>query len=525
MSFFQSITDFFHSIFASSTPEGKQKLALKRIESELKATDPQIFKDGTVQNTFAEGLRIMFNCTKPVMNILSDTICSPDIERNHRFTEQLLLTGFPPEIQEILESLSYEKRKAEAREAESISRFFESEHRQLEKAIKYLNTPEFTKIDAVLDNIKQLYDICKFPYTTVLTMFDQSYTSSDSYTPTFQSVPAELLEGPLEELYYVTAGMDISKSTCNAIVALYQLYQKPSSIRDVSEQTLANLRKVQSLLRHVFTPENLKNLIRVAKKDATYEPKKAVYQENSRRKYADYLENRFQVEGTRLKGELQDETISAELKELFGSATLLPVVGYNNELSNQLIQSSPVSFMYVMPMQILKNFLNMYYTEHVKPLLNDIVIEGYFSNPAYKSEFSSYVFSLNESSERITQFEEKFQRGKQYDEAQITGLIRDSHKDNIFVTRLKDLVDNINKTAKELIQNEVNHVFHVYKIAGEILLESKKANSDTISNLKVLTLSSRNRDNTEILEKQYGLWTIFLEIMKNYVIITNVEKK
>ena len=176
-------------------------------------------------------------------------------------------------------------------------------------------------------------------------------------------------------------------------------------------------------------------------------------------------------------------------------------------------------------MQILKNFLNMYYMEHVKPLLNDIVIEGYFNNPAYKSEFSSYVFALNESIDRITLFEEKFQRGKQFDEAQITGLIRDSHKDNIFVNRLKELVDTINRTAKDLIQDEVNHVFQVYKIAGEILLESKKANSDTISNLKVLTLSSRNRDNTEILEKQYGLWTIFLEIMKNYVIITNIEKK
>ena len=525
MSFFQSISDFFQSIFSSSSPEVKQKLALKRIESELKATNPQIYKDATVQPAFAEGLRIMFNCTKPIMNILSDTICSPDLERNHRFTEQLLLTGFPPEIQEILDSLSYEKRKAGAREAESISRFFEGEHRQLEKAIKYLNTPEFTKIDAVLDNIKQLYDICKFPYATVLTMFDQSFSTSDSYTPTFQSAPAELLEGHLEELYYVTAGMDISKSTCNAIVALYQLYQNPTSVRDISEQTLANLRKIQSLVRHVFTPENLKNLIRVAKKDSTHEPKKAVYQENSRRKYADYLENRFQVDGMRLKGELQDETISAELKELFGNATLMPVVGYNNDLGNQLIQSSPVSFMFVMPMQILKNFLNMYYMEHVKPLLNDIVIEGYFNNPAYKSEFSSYVFALNESIDRITLFEEKFQRGKQFDEAQITGLIRDSHKDNIFVNRLKELVDTINRTAKDLIQDEVNHVFQVYKIAGEILLESKKANSDTISNLKVLTLSSRNRDNTEILEKQYGLWTIFLEIMKNYVIITNIEKK
>ncbi|MBQ1661713.1 MAG: hypothetical protein II054_04375 [Treponema sp.] len=522
MSFFQSISDFFQSIFMASSPEVKQKQALKKIESELKNTNPQIYKDGAILESFAEALRLLFENTKSILDVLSDTICSTDLERNHRFTEQLLMTGFPPEAQDILASLAYETRKEAAREEESISRFFEGQHRQLERAIKYLSAPEFVKIDQVLDNIKQLYDVCKYPYVTVLHIFDPNYSTIT--TPKFQPVATELVENYLEDLYYVTAGMDVSKSTCNAVVALYKLYNKVDSATEVSENFLANMRKIQSLMKHVFTADNLRNLVRISKKDPSYEPKKALYQENSKAKYADYLENRFQVDSARIKGELQDEKISTELHQLFPDNAIVPVAGYNSELNSLLMQSTPSAFMFTMPMQILKNFIRLYYEDHVKPLLNDIVIEGYFTNPAYKSEFSSYVYAMNETMEIIKNFEEKFQRNGEFDETVINSMIKDSHKDNVFVGRLKELVDKINKTAKDLIQAEVNHVFHVYKITGELMLEAKKAHSDIIENLKVLTLSSRNRLNTETMEKEHGLWQVFLEIMKNYVIISNIEK-
>ena len=176
-------------------------------------------------------------------------------------------------------------------------------------------------------------------------------------------------------------------------------------------------------------------------------------------------------------------------------------------------------------MSLLKNFLKHYFIEHVKPLLNDIVIEGFFSNQSYKSEFSSVVFALNDAYERIVAFEGKFKRGSAFDEANITSLIKDSHKDPSFESTLKDLIDIINKQAKEVIQAETTNVFLLYKKINDILVESKKPSSEIIQNLKVLMISSRNRDNSDFMESQYGQWKVFLEIMKNYVIIGTIEKK
>ena len=73
MSFFKNISDFFQSIFMASSPEVKQKQALKKLASDLKNTDPQIYRDGSVLPPFADALKIMFENTKPIMDILSDT--------------------------------------------------------------------------------------------------------------------------------------------------------------------------------------------------------------------------------------------------------------------------------------------------------------------------------------------------------------------------------------------------------------------------------------------------------------------
>ncbi len=52
---------------------------------------------------------------------------------------------------------------------------------------------------------------------------------------------------------------------------------------------------------------------------------------------------------------------------------------------------TPLTFQWILPMKILKTFLLEYITPNVKNLLNDLVIEGFFNNPNYKTNFSTMV--------------------------------------------------------------------------------------------------------------------------------------
>ena len=518
------MADFFKSIISPSSPENLQRQAMRKIEADLKEDSPLLYKNGLVQPVFAETLRILYENTAPIMDILCDTFCSTDLDTSRRFEEQLLFTGFDPEACEIIGSMEFNRRKERAKDAENLNRHFEAEHKELEKVVKQLNSQEFIKIDQTFDKLKQLSDVCKYSYMTALKLFDPNFSTAPSYTPSFQALPPELLENSLQDLYFVFAELDITTAVFNAIVALAKL--KNGNVSDMEAARLKdNLQKIQSIAKNHFTKKALMLLIRLAKKNHDYIPERAIYNGAVRQKYADYLESRFRVDETRLKGEIQDERIGDEIKKVFSGEPLTSLKGYTKETDAVLRQSTPCSFVWIMPLQLLKNFFTKFYAEHVKPLLNDIVIEGYFNNAAYKSEFSGSVFTCNDSLERIEAFEAKFDRGKEFDEANITSLVRDSHKDPSFESTLKIMVEKINKEAKELVQAETTNVLQLYKKISDILVESKKPASDVITNLKVLMISSRNRENSDIMESQNGKWKIFLEIMKNYVIIGSIEKK
>lgn len=525
MGIFQKIAEFFQSLFSPSSPESLQRQAVKKVEADLKVLAPALYKGGLIQTDFAEVLKILFANTSPVLDILCETYCSPELDVSRQYGEQLLFTGFGEDAREILNSLKYENRKAGALEAQSLSRYFENEHRKFERVVKELNAPQFAKIEAAMDRIHQLNDICKFSYVTALRLFDPGYDAKLSYVPEFQPVPPDLLENSLMDLYFVIADMDVTSSLFNAVVALYKLKNGGSISERTVQELKGNLKKIQSIIKHVFTKEVLICLIRIAKKNSDFIPDHAVYKGNSRKKYVEYLEGRFRTDESRIKVEIQDALVNKEIKRVFGDAPLVPIRGYTNEIDFQLKNVTPFSFTWILPLQLVKNFILLFFEQHVRPLMNDIVIEGFFNNAVYKSEFSSVVFACNESIERIEAFEAKFLRGNEFDEANILSLIRDSSKDSAFELTLKGLVDKINKQAKEVIQVETTNVFHLYKKINDLLIESKKPSSEVITNLKVLMISSRNRENSDFMESKNGQWKIFLETMKNYVIIGNIEKK
>lgn len=81
-------------------------------------------------------------------------------------------------------------------------------------------------------------------------------------------------------------------------------------------------------------------------------------------------------------------------------------------------------------------------------------------------------------------------------------------------------VTNINTQANKLISRELNSLNKLSKHVEGLIQDSKKPTSEVISNLKVLMFSSRNKESTDLLERQFPKWELFFEIMKNYAIIS-----
>jgi hypothetical protein len=527
MSFFQAIADFFESIFNKSSPEVQKRIQLKKLENTVRDFQPALYRNGNILPNFAEAIRVLYVNTKPLGDLFIETIDGTDIPRRQRFEAQLVLTGFSVEEQEEVESLSYTNRKAEIVSAgQPAKHIFEVQHRTLDKVIKSLNEDSFKKMDRDITTVHQLADFCRFSFLNILLTFDKNFSTADSsYEPSYQEVPLSNLVNALEDLYYQTASLSLNTAVANAVLALAQLKNRGSLSEKRNSGYIENIKKTAYVLTHILTPEKLRTLLCIFKGDASYAPKTAEYRESARQNFAARLQQQYAADEQRIKTELKDQKISSELMKLFNGEPLASVSGYDTDMNAKLQMNSALAFAWITPLQILKTFLQTYLTEPVKMLINDIVIEGFFNNPTYKTEFSGTVYAALECGEKLQAFEDSFGHGKPNDAAVLDGYILDSHKDAGFYSKMESMVGTANNSAQKLIQEETNSLHRLYIEIGELLTDAKKPTSEIISNLKVLMMSSRNRDNTDMLEQQYPNWEIFFEIMKNYAIINIKEIK
>ena len=106
MGIFQAISEFFESIFNRNSPEVQKRLQIRKMENEIRAFQPALFKNGSLLPNFAEAIRILYINTKPLLEVFSTTIGSSNGQRARRFESQLVLTGFTNEEQKIIASLS-----------------------------------------------------------------------------------------------------------------------------------------------------------------------------------------------------------------------------------------------------------------------------------------------------------------------------------------------------------------------------------------------------------------------------------
>lgn len=522
------ITDLFESIFMASSPEVKKKQALKKIDSELRSIQPCIYKNGMLQPNFAELFRVLYENTKPLDDLLSATISSDDVKCKGRYENQLLLTGFTGVNQEKLENLNADHRKQEVMDSSlPINRVFDNQRHTLEYLIKELNTPEFIKIDEVIAALQQLTDLCRYNFLTVIHSFDPEYSNlNPGYKPSFYSCAPDSMAASFQDLYYLTAKFKITNSLGRAVVALVQIKQGGKPVESLlSDKYLGYLRKIHSVLTKYLTPDVLLKLIRLSKREPDFIPQIASYKVNARQNFANYLQDRFKSDETRIKSEIKDNTIAVDVRKLFGNQPMQEINGYNAENSARIQMNCTKAYNWITPVQVIKTFIAEYFDEKIRQLLDDIVIEGFFENQTTKTEFSSAVYACVESIDTVDRFEKSFERNGRNDQAIIDGYIRDGRKDVDFIKKLEASVDNINEQAHQLVQEVAAQFYALYKQIGELLIDSKKTKPDLCSNIKVLLSSSRNRENSSKLETQFENWAVFLDIMKNYAIIGEVERK
>lgn len=524
MGFFTSLFNLLESLFSGLSPESKLKQDLRKIEADLKMLQPPIYKNGVLLGAFPESFRLLQIYTKPIEAILSASLCSTDINTRNHYASILIETGLSDKAKEAREQLDFEVRKSDFFSSPNNQRIIDSQRHNLDSVLRDISGPKYAQIEKTMQTLDQLHDLCTFAFTPLITQFAPNYMPGSLETERqYNEVPIEAVEKKLLDFHYIAGNLTLTASTGRALCALEACLRGTELSSKEQEELLSNLKKTASILKNILTPQLITQLMRLIRNDINFVPKTSMEHRRYISEYVERLRKQFDHDTERIQLEIQNDHIASETKTLFANSPLLELEGYS-EANNAIFQQSGAgSFLWILPLKIIKSFQAYYMNDKVKSLLNDLVVEGFFNNPQYKSEFSSIIFNAVESSANIEAFEHSFTKGEPNDMLLMTGYLRDSRTNPEFLKNLTKMINDINKEAKKLIQSEVSAIYHMWQKLEELLPDSKKPQPEIISNLKVLFISPRNREKAEFLEQNIGQWSVFLDVMKNYAIIGAVR--
>ncbi len=515
------IIDFLKLLFSPKNPEIQKNQQLKVIDARLSKITPSIYNNGQVQVAFAEALFSVYTNIGIFSSLLSFVQLPEQKLVKNRVYDTLIKSGYNDASLKKVESLTYEMRKKVL--DSSLSRDKDiAEQAQVFLAVqKDLHTTGFAQIEKTLQDLELFYDLSNFNFVNILKSFDPSFSPLDS-KPNFTSLDCETISDELLNLYYVSAKLKLTGSLGRAITAVATII--PGQLNNMSQdQLMVRLKKIATALNRALAPDVLKDIIAIGKRKAEIEPEYATSTANPLEEYSLRQKARFAADTERLNVEFQDQERSREIQDIFGDKQLLSLECYNSQVNEVLQSDSSCSFLWITPMQVIKTFLFSYLGLEIQSLLNDIVVEGFFATNEAKTDFSSSVFDCLESFSDIKGFENSFARNEKYDSALLQGYIKDSKKDPEFARTLGKMVSEINENAKRLTQKQSTSIYELYKLLLTTLEDSRRSNPELITNIKFLFTSSRNKEAVDLLEKSLPKWGAFLNLMKHYAQLGNIE--
>ncbi len=525
MSFFSSISDFFSIILGSSSSDVSKKHNIRKIEAELKAMTPVFYKNHQILAPFPESLIMLHQNSEKICKVLEQTILNTTNNVSANYIELLLSTGFSTEVCTNLKKLDYNVRKEAMRSAETEKKEVDAQNATLNAFIKGIqNSKQMEQIDIVISRLYQFYDICSFAYEKFIQEFAPEYgLATLKGMPMLRPVNLVVLEQRLLDLYYVLDGFVLTGSIYKAFLLLAEHVKAAPLTEEESNAYTESLKKISVILTRYINSDVILKLLCVIKNDPDYKPAVNKYEHEYLQTYINRCRQMFAADTQRIVSELKDDRLREGMHEIFNGKDLLEVSSYNNETNATLQKTCTQMFMWTTPLQILKSFVHYYMSQEIMELLNDIVVEGLFSNANIQQSFGANVFHCSGIAERISQFEKSFENNSENDLSSIFRMAANSKSSQNATDQLTKRMAAINAHAKNMLQDDMTKILRLCNNINDMFADTKKGSPDLITNVKMMLYSTRNRNRSRLLESQFIYWQKFTEFMKNYVVFTDKE--
>lgn len=530
MSFFNTllefVQDFIESIFASSSPELNKKHQIKQLTLTLKAIEPPIYRsEGILLPAFPASLHQINQFLQPIKETFTATLENTDHRIAERYNDYLIELILTEQQRALRKSFTFSERNT-ALSTQNISPelIIEEQGKQFNQYLKILDSSIIQQIGILLEKLDALIAFCQFDFNNFCSYFDPAFAphsgkNTTVESPSFHTVEVAEIILVLLDFYYVQTQVELNSAVIDMVSILEAKKNKVALSDEIKNRTNKIFQAVSYLLQKRLNKDIILSIIRIAKDDPNFIPEQPVLKTDHIMQYKMRITEIFHSDSRKLLKDGQQNVIQTLINATFGNTKIEDISGYSEETNRILQEFTLFSFEWIKPIQLIKTFAIHFFEPHYTQFFRSVIVEGYFNNRTLQGSLAASYYYCESVSQKIEEFEQLFTDNQSFSTKILTGYITEIEKGVDFEKPLRKMVENINNHAKKLIQQTVSQYAEVLNLSVLIQEDNKKALPEAITNIRNLTISTKNAESFAWLEKETRLFRNFLEIMKNYAIV------
>lgn len=510
---FDSLADFFEGLFSSDPSALRAKRALREQAEALQDLRPPVYSARSEQILpgFAQAWGQVHGLLQPLRDLFDKTLSHPDRKVQDLSLVYLVESVLSGDVTDRRIALTYEavkERLARASDPSKEAATLTTESNALLLELRRQDTDKVQKDFESLFRFKALVGHSLIP---LLTRFGYDAAAPEQH---YRPVDGTLVVTELLDLYFVIEGLDLGPGL-EQLLGLLLEKVGPAKAAENRRKTSAILGRLRDLERGPCSPHLFLQLIRILQRNPDAQPEVLRFHERFVQTYAGTIAERFVRDRDRALREISESGVESDLEALFPGTPLLPLAQYNEEHSNELSEVGLPALSAVKPLRILRSFcfavLKTGYLDAVKL----VVLNGFFPEKDWAQKLSDSLYASEEILTRLDAFDQNLETDTKIGWPALDKYI--SGKAPISSVP-RALVDKLNRTAMNLLEEESRVLSLLAQRVQEILNDYKVPQPQYVGNIKGLG-GKDQRTMVENLINGYNKTAQLLRILKHFIVV------
>lgn len=366
-------------------------------------------------------------------------------------------------------------------------------------------------------NIQQAYflvsvfiDLVRYDYYFMLKKFDSSIQEYNlTYQPKFESINAEYIVDDLKNFVDILQ-MIPQDGDWDKVFDILTAY------RGIELVDRGRWKKLLSQLQGIRKSGILEQIVQHASRDPDFTPLKKASVEKIVEPYLSKMKSQTEITIQKILQEQRNSKVEQLVKKVFGTSVVARSKHYTEKANVMFSKRMMGGFTHTAAFNYLKAFLIDFFKKDVREVHDILVIRGQWSSQIMSNQLSAAFHELMDLSQKVVQFDESLSEEGELGMKLKKASGKVVEKDPSTAKLLRQLLDEINKTAQTYINNAAQNLIQMGKGVKGVLEDYGNKNDPLILNWREVENASEEPID-ERLKDIYTRMYYFVQLLQMFV--------